>query len=137
MSVKITPTEVNSYLVNGKEVYQDSSSNWICKEELNPSELSAWKDYINQLNGKSNSNPLELHPQQIKELSDLDKKIDKVHTQLGYLSRNRTISHTEKDGLKKYYNDKINKYNEMRNEIINAFPVTYKIVEAHASAQSV
>lgn len=137
MSVNITPTEINSYLVNGKEVYQDSSGSWICKEELNPSELSAWKNYIDQLNGKSNSNPLELHAQQIEELSELDKKTDKVRKQLQYLSRNKTISHSEKEGLKQYYNSKINKYNEMRNEIINAFPVTYKIVEAHASAQSI
>jgi hypothetical protein len=132
MSVLISPTESNSYLVNNKEVYQDQSGVWIAREELLPSELKAWKNYIDQMNGEKTSNPLELKPQQIQELKNIDEIIDKLNKQISYLPTNRHISAQEREGLKTYYEGQIQKYSGMRSNLINAFPVTYQIVEANA-----
>lgn len=55
MSVKIEPTENDNYKVNGKEIWKDSSGNWIAKnpDAFRPSELKAFSNYkdekINQL----------------------------------------------------------------------------------------
>jgi hypothetical protein len=134
MSVQISPTESNSYLVNNKEVYQDQSGVWIAKEELLPSELSAWKNYMDHMNGEKNSNPLELKPQQIQELKNLDEIIEKLNKQISYLPSNKHISAQEREDLKAYYEGQKTKYSGMRTNLINAFPVTYQIVQAGAIA---
>lgn len=45
MSVKIIPTNANSYLVNDKEVYLDADSCWIEKTPLTPIEKDNWEKY--------------------------------------------------------------------------------------------
>lgn len=46
MSVRIEPiTDHESYSVNGKEVYKDSNSNWIQRQELTTQELNAFNNY--------------------------------------------------------------------------------------------
>lgn len=46
MAVKIIPiTDHAIYSVNGKEVYKDSNSNWICNQELTSNEKTAFSNY--------------------------------------------------------------------------------------------
>lgn len=46
MSVIIEPiTDHESYSVNGKEVYNDGSDNWIARQELTSQELNAFNNY--------------------------------------------------------------------------------------------
>lgn len=47
MSIRIAPTEQNTYTVNGKEVYQDISGNWVAKDIqlFTAPELRAWSNY--------------------------------------------------------------------------------------------
>ena len=44
-AIHIKPTELNSYTVNNKEVYQDTDGNWVAKEKFNTAELRAWSNY--------------------------------------------------------------------------------------------
>lgn len=47
MAIRIEPTEQNTFTVNGKEVYQDMSGNWVEKDikMFTSSELRAWSNY--------------------------------------------------------------------------------------------
>jgi len=44
-TVHIEPTDLNTYTVNNKEVYQDIDGNWVAKGEFNSAELRAWSNY--------------------------------------------------------------------------------------------
>lgn len=46
MSITIKPiVEHESYDVNGKEVYKDSSGNWLARQELTANESKAFSDH--------------------------------------------------------------------------------------------
>lgn len=46
MSVKIIPIiDHESYNVNGKEIYKDTNSNWIARQELTTQENNAFRNY--------------------------------------------------------------------------------------------
>ena len=47
MAIRIAPTDANTYTVNGKEVYQDLSGNWVAKDIqiFTAPELRAWSNY--------------------------------------------------------------------------------------------
>ena len=47
MAVIIEPTDVNTFIINQKEIHQDSEGNWIAKPNTSftSSELRAWSNY--------------------------------------------------------------------------------------------
>ncbi|MAC86383.1 MAG: hypothetical protein CMC94_05495 [Flavobacteriales bacterium] len=47
ISIRIAPTEQDTYTVNGKEVYQNMNGNWVAKDIqlFSASELRAWSNY--------------------------------------------------------------------------------------------
>lgn len=136
MSVKITPTEANSYMVNNTEVYQDSENKWLIRGELSTEEKTAFLNYIKPITAeKKNNSKKKLFG--FEHLKKVDSTLEKLSTQLEILNSGNDLFSREKLTLRNYYHKQLNKYHEMRNEIINNLPVTYKIVKANASTVSV
>lgn len=48
MSIKINKINDRHYTINGKVAQQDMNENWICVEELSPSESKAFKSHLEQ-----------------------------------------------------------------------------------------
>ena len=139
MSVKITPSTANSYLVNGVEVYQDSNNNWLARGELTSEEYAAFLSYIHPITEEKKSAPKNRpsdSEHRKKKLLEIEETIDKIQKQLSYLSNNTTLSEKENVGIRKYYQNQLKKQNELQNEIINGFPVAHQIVEANAPKPS-
>jgi hypothetical protein len=135
MSVKITPTEANSYLVNHIEVYQDSENNWLSRRELTPEENTAFLNYIKPITEEKKSDatkkPFDLECPKAK-LKKIDDTIEKINKQREILDTKEDLLSDESRTLRNFYHTQLNKYHDMRNEIINNISVEYKIVQANA-----
>ena len=46
MAIEVTKADNDLLYVNDKEVYRDASGNWVARQELTTSELTALNDYI-------------------------------------------------------------------------------------------
>lgn len=65
----------------------------------------------------------------MKELIKLDQKIGNAKNQQEILENNENISAEEKADLTKHYQSLLSEYAEMREELINNFPVDYKEIK--------
>lgn len=136
MSVKITPTEANSYMVNNTEVYQDSENNWLSRGELTQEEKTAFLNYIKPITAeKKNNSKKKLFG--LECLKKVDSTLEKISKQLEILNSGNDLFSREKLTLRNYYHKQLNKYHEMRNEIINNLPVTFKTVKANRPKEAI
>lgn len=136
MSVKITPTEANSYMVNNTEVYQDSENNWLSRGELSSEEKTAFLNYIKPITvEKKNNSKKKLFG--LECLKKVDSTLAKLKKQLEILNSGNDLFSREKLTLRNYYHKQLNKYHEMRNEIINNLPVTFKTVKANRPKEAI
>lgn len=140
MSVKITPTDANSYMVNNIEVYQDSENNWLSRGELSAEENAAFLNYIKPITVEKKNNSkkklfvLDCPKEQLKKVDDTITKLSK---QLEILNSGKELFSREKLTLRNYYHKKLNQYNEMRNKIINNLPVKFKTVKPFKSQEAI
>ncbi len=140
MSVKITPTEANSYMVNTTEVYQDSENNWLSRGELTMEEHSAFLNYIKPITAEKKNNSkkllsdLECPKAQLKKVDDTIQKINK---QRKILDAKEDLLSDESITLRKYYENKLQQYKQMRNKIINNISVTFKTVTANRPKEAI
>jgi hypothetical protein len=131
MSVKITPTEANSYMVNNIEVYQNSENNWLSRRELTTEEHSAFLNYINPITDEkkndSTKKPFDLEHLKTA-LSIIQEKIAAVVRQKEIIDSRKDTFSEECLRLRNYYHKKLNEYEAKKQAIINQLPVSYKTV---------
>jgi catechol-2,3-dioxygenase len=126
MSIQIKPTENNSYLVNGIEVYQDQEGNWVSREELNMLEQKQFLNHLALLKAQKKNNSKKM-------LSDLEaneidiakwtEKIKHVKQQLHFLYTNENIDDEDKISLGKYYGGVLKEFTANRQVLINELNV--------------
>lgn len=140
MSVKITPTEANSYMVNNTEVYQDSENNWLSRGELSTEEKTAFLNYIKPITAekKNNSKKKLFGLECLKaKLKKVDDTIEKITKQRKILDSKKDLFSDESLTLRKYYENKLQQHQQMRDTIINNISVTFKTVTAHRPKEAI
>ncbi|NJB36362.1 hypothetical protein [Croceivirga sp. JEA036] len=50
--IEVLELDVTKVYVNGKEIIQDTNGNWVCREELTPSEQKAFRQHLNSIQKK-------------------------------------------------------------------------------------
>lgn len=117
MCITIKPTDQGTYLISGKEVYEDMNGNFICKnqEGLTQEEKMAWSSYYNAI---INSDEKLL----LLNIKNLEIKIDAVKSQLHIANTKENSS--QKQQLITYYQNKIKSYELRKDKLIKRLPVS-------------
>ncbi len=139
MAITIKPLENDCYLVNKKVTFLNMDNKWESKSPLSTEEQEALFSYMHSELPEKKSDfkkkHFDLEPK--TKLKLIDQLINKINLQRDILDSGKDLFSEEKIILRKYYQKKVKKYYEMRDQIINNFPVTYQVVETNAPTPSV
>ena len=134
MNTEIKETVHGTWLVNGVEVYEDSEGKYVAKGLILENEI---KDFLAYIKKNASTNRLFGLESLKKELQKVDDTISKLKIQLYILNSGKNLFSREKITLLNYYHKQLNKYHEMRNEIINNLPVTFKTVTVNRPRKAI
>ena len=125
MSISISKVDTNTYLVSGKEVFENMDNKLESKVPLSVEEKQALINFLNANNSekKSGSNKRHSGSELRQELAHLDLKIESVKKQRDILDSKKDFMSEESIKLRNYYENNLQSYHTNRATLITNIPV--------------